>query len=151
MYKKILVPSDGGSSSNLALSQAIIVAKAFSAEVKVIFVADDSELFFEVAYVEPADVLSRMISYGRETLDAAAQRLTAENVRCSTELIEKPISPGQISSTIVSRSESWNADLIVMGTHGRRGMKRFVMGSVSEGVVAKSIKPVLLIRSERSD
>lgn len=62
--------------------------------------------------------------------------------------MEKPVSPGQISATIVEEANESNADLIVLGTHGRRGLKHLVMGSVAEGVVHKTNKPVLMVRSE---
>ncbi|MCY1219013.1 hypothetical protein D3C86_1974000 [compost metagenome] len=64
------------------------------------------------------------------------------------KLDEKPVAPGRISLTIVTEADAWNADLIVLGTHGRRGVRRLLMGSVSEGVLAKTSKPVLLVRSE---
>ncbi len=149
MYERILVAVDGGPSSELAIAQAVGLAKQLDAEVKVLFVVDDSELFFEAAYiVDPADILRGMVEVGKKALSSAARRFENAGVRCLTELAEKPVSPGNISGTIVSHAEQWPADLIIMGTHGRRGMRRVIMGSVSEGVVSKSSRPVLLIRGE---
>jgi nucleotide-binding universal stress UspA family protein len=151
MYQRILVAVDGSHSSDLALSQAITVAKATGAEVRAVFVADDSDLFFEVSPIDNDALMNRIASFGKEALEAACKRLAENGIRCSMQLFEKPISPGKISATIVAEADAWNADLLVLGTHGRRGVKRLVMGSVSEGVVRKTSKPVLLIRSEVED
>ncbi|MNF13821.1 Universal stress protein family protein [compost metagenome] len=58
------------------------------------------------------------------------------------------MAPGRISTTIAVEADKWNADMIVMGTHGRRGVRRLLMGSVAEGVLSQTSKPLLLIRSE---
>ena len=134
MYERILVAIDGGPSSALAIGQATTLAKAFNAEVKVLFVVDDSDLFFESSYINPDDVMRELSNAGTTALAAAARRLENAGVRFLTELAERPISPGQISATIVERAERWPADLIVMGTHGRRGFGRLGVGRVWEGV-----------------
>lgn len=148
MYQRILLAVDGSHSSDLALSQAITVAEATGAEVRAVFVADDSDLFFEVSYVDNDSLMQSIVSFGIDALEAATRRLTESGIRCSTRLFEEPISPGKISATIVAEADAWGADLLVLGTHGRRGVRRLVMGSVSEGVIRKTTKPVLLIRSE---
>jgi nucleotide-binding universal stress UspA family protein len=151
MYQRILIAVDGSHSSDLALSQAITVAKATGAEVRAVFVADDSDLFFEVSHIDNESLMKSIASYGNGVLVATSNRLSEAGIRCSTRLLEKPISPGKISATIVAEADAWPADLIVLGTHGRRGVRRLVMGSVSEGVVRKTHRPVLLIRSEMED
>lgn len=148
MYQRILLAVDGSKSSDLALSQAITVAKATGAEIRAVFVADDSDLFFEVSYVDNESLMKGVVSLGTDLLQAATKRLNDAGIRSSTKLFEKPNSPGKISATIIAEAEAWKADLIVLGTHGRRGVRRLVMGSVSEGVISKTRKPVLLIRSE---
>lgn len=148
MYQRILLAVDGSRSSDLALSQAIIIARATGAEVKALFVVDDSDVFFEAGYFNPKELVDNIIAHGRKALDAASARLGEAGVRHSVQLDEKPVSPGRISLTIVTEADAWNADLIVLGTHGRRGVRRLLMGSVSEGVLAKTSKPVLLVRSE---
>ncbi|EYS90457.1 universal stress protein UspA [Cupriavidus sp. SK-4] len=148
MYQRILLAVDGSRSSDLALSQAIIIAKATGAEVKALFVVDDSDVFFEASYFNPKELVDNITAHGRKALDAASSRLSEAGVRNSVKLDEKPVAPGRISLTIVTEADAWNADLIVLGTHGRRGVRRLLMGSVSEGVLAKTSKPVLLVRSE---
>lgn len=148
MYQRILLAVDGSRSSDLALSQAVIIARATGAEVKVLYVVDDSDVYFEASYFDPRELVENLIAHGRKALDAATARLTEAGIRSTAQLDEKPVAPGRISTTIVTEADAWNADLIVMGTHGRRGVRRLLMGSVSEGVLARASKPVLLIRSE---
>ncbi|WP_454720826.1 MULTISPECIES: universal stress protein [Cupriavidus] len=148
MYDKILLAVDGSRSSDLALSQAILFAKAAGSEVRAVFVADDADVFYFAGTTYPSWLMDSIRTLGEETLAAADKRLTEAGVRHSTKLIENPVSPGLIAETIVGEAGAWGADLIVLGTHGRRGVKRLVMGSVAEGVVRESSKPVLLIRSE---
>lgn len=148
MYRRILLAVDGSPSSDLALSQAIIIATATGAEVKALFVADDTDAFFEASYFNPKELFDSIIAHGRKALDAASFRLSEAGVRNVVQLDEKPVAPGKISATIVADADAWSADLIVLGTHGRRGVRRLLMGSVSEGVLAKTSKPVLLVRSE---
>jgi nucleotide-binding universal stress UspA family protein len=148
MYKRILLAVDGSRSSDLALSEAITIATATGAEVKVLYVVDDSDIYFEASYFNPSELVSSLVAHGRKALDAAIARLGEAGIRCNAQLDQKPVAPGRISSTIVTEADTWDADLIVMGTHGRRGVRRLLMGSVSEGVLAKTSKPILLVRSE---
>lgn len=124
------------------------MARATSAEVKVLYVVDDSDIYFEAAYFDPYELVNGLVSHGRKALDAATDSLSEARIRCNAQLDEKPVAPGRISSTIVTEANTWNADMIVLGTHGRRGVRRLLMGSVSEGVLVQTTKPVLLVRSE---
>jgi len=148
MYERILVAVDGGPSSDLAIAQAAALAKALGAEVKVLYVVDDSDMFLDAGFVNPQEIMDGLVSVGKKALAAAARRFQDAGIRFQTELAEKPTVPGDIAGTIIRYAEHWPADVIVMGTHGRRGVRRVIMGSVSEGVVAGSGKPVLLIRGE---
>ncbi|WP_296225629.1 universal stress protein [Ralstonia sp. UBA689] len=148
MYHKILLAIDGSHASNLALHQAIVVGKATGAEVEALFVADSTDAALDMTGFDSIDYAQRVIECGRDTLADAATKLQAAGVAHSTKLLEKAVAPGQISSTIVAEANETGADLIVLGTHGRRGLKHLVMGSVAEGVVRKTNKPVLMVRSE---
>ncbi|SDD85248.1 Nucleotide-binding universal stress protein, UspA family [Cupriavidus sp. YR651] len=148
MYQRILLAVDGSRSSDLALSQAIAIAKTTGAEVRVLYVVDDSDVYFEASYFDPRELIGNLVAHGRKALDVAIARLSEAGIRSKAQLDEKPVAPGRISSTIVAEADTWNADLIVMGTHGRRGVRRLLMGSVSEGVLTKTNKPLLLVRSE---
>jgi nucleotide-binding universal stress UspA family protein len=148
MYQRILLAVDGSHASELALHQAILVGQASGAEVEALFVADNTDAFFDTVGFDALGITERILEFGQETLAQAAAKLQAAGIRHTTTLLEKPVSLGQISSTIVAHANETNADLIVLGTHGRRGLKHLVMGSVAEGVVHKTNKPVLMVRSE---
>ncbi|MGO4331776.1 universal stress protein [Cupriavidus sp. 2TAF22] len=148
MYRKILLGVDGSRSSDLAVSQAIILAKATGSEVRALFVVDDSDVFYLAENSYPSWLMESILAMGHKCLETVANRLTEAGVPHSTKILEKPVAQGRISESIVREADYWGADLIVLGTHGRRGIKRLVMGSVSQGVVCESNKPVLLIRSE---
>ncbi|WP_354673242.1 universal stress protein [Cupriavidus alkaliphilus] len=146
MYRRILLAIDGSRSSLNALEQAVSMALATHAEVCAMFVVDDSDLYFEVSPVDRPWQLADMIAYGKQVLAHAGGRLSAAGVRWSSRLVETPGSPAEIAEAISAEADHWSADLIVMGTHGHRGVRRVVLGSVSEHVVSKTVRPVLLVR-----
>ncbi|CAJ0793487.1 Nucleotide-binding universal stress protein, UspA family [Ralstonia mannitolilytica] len=148
MYQRILLAIDGSHASYLALHQAIEVSKATGAEVEALFVADCSDVTFDMVGTDSIAYARQVVEYGRDTLAEVAKRLDAAGVKYSIKLLEKSIAPGQISATIVAEANETATDLIVLGTHGRRGLKHLVLGSVAEGVVRKTNKPVLMVRSE---
>ena len=148
MYQRILVAVDGSQSSVLAVDQAIILAKVSGADVKALFVVDDSDLFFDMRYRDSTDLLKKVMTHGQETLVRTVDRFQAAGILCVTRLIERTNSRGLVADTIAAEADKWRADLIVLGTHGRRGIRRLIMGSVSAGVVRRTRLPVLLARSE---
>ncbi|MBF6990008.1 MULTISPECIES: universal stress protein [unclassified Cupriavidus] len=148
MYHRILVAMDGGPASELALEQAMVIARAADAEVEVVYVVDDRSPFMDVTGLDPVRLVEDLTTAGESVLAAARSRLAAGHIRHATRLLGKPMLQGDIAVTIATEANSWGADLIVMGTHGRRGVRRLVMGSVARGVVAEALAPVLLIRAQ---
>lgn len=149
MYQKVLVAVDGSHSSELALEQAIIVAKSMGGEVRAVLVVDGSVV---PQGGHDATLVARGVREDEESVLAdSAARLTQAGIGHSVQLIGAGEGAGAIAAAIVAESESWGASLIVLGTHGRRGVSRMVLGSVSEGVVAATLRPVLLIRSGFED
>ncbi|MGC5887686.1 universal stress protein [Ralstonia pseudosolanacearum] len=148
MYQRILLAIDGSHASSLALHQAIVVGKATGAEVEALFVADSTDAAIDMVGCDSIAYAQRIVEIGRRTLADAAIKLQTAGVKHTTKLLERAVAPGQISSTIVAEANETGTDLIVLGTHGRHGLKHLVMGSVAEGVVRKTNKPVLMVRSE---
>lgn len=151
MYKKLLVALDGSRSADRALTQAVELARATGAHVEAIFIADSTEVAVDVGYTDVSRIHDALLAGGRATLDAASKRMDELGIANTTQLLEQPVAPGQIAATIVTEAEAHDIDLIVLGTHGRRGLSRLVMGSVAEAVVRSTFKPVLLIRSEAEE
>lgn len=146
IYRRILVPIDDSAPSQLGLREAIRLARNQSAKVRLLHVVHD----FLVAAGQGGAVYAGQLRHdltvhGRQLLEAAAGEVRSQQVEAETRLIEAPSGPvGQI---IVEDAQAWPADLIVLGTHGRRGVRRMVMGSDAEYVVRSTPVPVLLVRS----
>jgi len=147
MYKRILVPVDGSDASWAALAHAARLVAGSQAELRVIYVVDEGRIG-EVEEVSGHDALTRvMLQEGEQILKRAQEEALKLGVEPgSTELIH--IRSGWVASAIVDDARGWGADLIAMGTHGRRGFSRLLLGSVAEGVVHAAGTPVLLVRGK---
>lgn len=150
MYQRILVAMDGGAASELALEQAMIIALAADGEVEVVHVVDDRSPFLDVSNLDPVRLIEDLTTAGESVLAAAASRLAAARIRHVTRLLGKPLIDGDIAATIAAEANGWGADLVVMGTHGRRGVRRLVMGSVARSVITLAVAPILLVRAEEA-
>lgn len=149
MYQRILVALDGGRASEAALDHAIALAQATGAEVEAVFVIDDSSPFLDVTGMDPVRLAEDLATAAESVLSAAANRLGRAGVRHSTRLLGKHMIQDDIATTIVAEAGAWPADLIVLGTHGRLGARRLIMGSVSRGVMTQTNLPVLLVRQDQ--
>lgn len=144
MYKKILMPTDGSAASQKAIEQGLEVAKSVGAEVTFLYVLENMSSSF---WISPESVpygielMEDLKKVGRDALDKANQLAQAAGVKAETRLIE-----GKPTDTILQ--EAKNCDLIVMGTHGRSGLDRWMLGSVTDAVLHRSEKPVLVLRSK---
>jgi nucleotide-binding universal stress UspA family protein len=149
MYKKILVPVDGSETSLLGLSEAMRLAKDQKAALRLLHVVHD----FLVAGGQGAAVYMSQLRQdlrerGEEILKHAADIVRQEGLEADTRLIETP--GGSVGEMITEAAEAWPADLIVIGTHGRRGIRRLVMGSDAEYVVRTTPVPLLLVRCKEA-
>lgn len=148
VYKRILVPVDGSSTSMAGLNEALRIAKDQKAKLKLIHIVDELMIFSSSEAglnIEP--IIESMKRGGKRILDRAAKVAAARGIRPETELWEN--ATGRVAEVLIGRAKRWRADLIVMGTHGRRGVNRLVLGSDAELVVRNSPVPVLLVRSAR--
>ena len=85
---------------------------------------------------------------GKEILMAAQKKMDSAGIQSETKLIKITQTSQRISDVIAKEAQKWPADLIVVGTHGRRGFSHFLLGSVAESIVRVATKPVLLIRGK---
>ena len=148
VYKRILVPVDGSPTSTAGLNEALRLAKSQKAKVRLIHIIDELMIFSSSEAglnIEP--VLESMKRAGKRVLERAAKLAAARGMRPETELWEN--ATGRVAEVLVARAKRWRADLIVMGTHGRRGVNRMLLGSDAELVVRNSPVPVLLVRAAR--
>lgn len=149
MYKKILVPVDGSETSLLGLEHAIRLAKDQKAKLRLLHVVHDY-LIAEGrhAMVSSSLLLKELRQRGQIILEDAASMVRKKNVQVETQTIETLMGP--IGASIVKCAEKWPADLIVLGTHGRRGIRRLVMGSDAEYVMRTTPVPLLMVRNTKA-
>lgn len=146
MYKKILVPVDGSHTSTQGLQEAVRLAKDQRAKVRLIHVVDELSVIqgIDVMGGGAGDILDALEDSGKKTLKNA-KALTDRNGVKAEVVMYRNLS-GRVADFIVKEARKWHADLIVMGTHGRRGIGHALLGSDAEAVVRLSGGPVMLVR-----
>ncbi|MCI4431259.1 MAG: universal stress protein [Burkholderiales bacterium] len=143
MYKRMLVADDGSEPGAAALNEAIKLAKSDGGELHIVFVVYRPKTFGH-PIVNLAAIEAALETEGRAVLDRAAAQAQAAGVTASTAMVAAAREP--VAETLLAEAANWQADLIVMGTHGRRGIGRAVLGSVAENLVRAANLPVLLVR-----
>lgn len=149
MYKRILVPVDGSRTSMLGLREAIHIAQGSKAKLRLIYVVDEFLAVQDSAFTFSAgDLLRSLNEYGKKALATAKAVVEKRGVGVETVLLET--TKGRVADGIVDEARKWRADLIVMGTHGRRGFSHLVLGSDAEMVIKLAPVPVLLVRGKEA-
>ncbi len=147
MYERILVPVDGSATANIGLEEAIKLAQLTGATVRLIHVVE--ELILATGYegyaFDTAGLLESLLKAGKGVLEQAKAKVEAAGVKVETVMVERMAS--RASDAVIDEAVQWKAELIVIGTHGRRGMSRIILGSDAEQIVRLSPVPVLLVRS----
>ena len=147
MYQRILVPFDGSATSSRGLDEAIGIATLTGASLRLIHVLDILEFTsgFETAAVYTDHVIPCMRRAGQDILQNGKDRAEKAGMRVDTVLLEAMKT--RLSEVVAEQAKAWGADLIVIGTHGRRGVSRLMLGSDAEQIVRTSPVPVLLVRA----
>lgn len=147
MYEKILVPVDGSPTASRGLDEAIKLARLTGASLRLLNVVDLWSLAMsaDASMGGGPDVLTLLREGGQAILADAKAHVEAAGVRADAVLSDSLA--GRVSEVIVDQATSWGADLIVIGTHGRRGVGRLVLGSDAEQVARMAPVPVLLVRA----
>jgi nucleotide-binding universal stress UspA family protein len=147
MYRRILVPIDGSAISLVGLEHALALAKDQEARVRILNVIDErvlTTMMVEPVAVPIDDILESMRAEGRKVLEKALAR--AKRAGVNAEAVQVASRGRPVSDVILSEARRARADVIVMGTHGRRGLNRLLLGSDAERVLRDSPVPVLLTR-----
>lgn len=148
MYQHILVPTDGSSTSEKGLTEAIALAKLSGGSIRLLHVVDAMTVAVGADGFASysAEILPMMRKEGQAILDRARQRVEAAGVGVDVALRE--VLAGRISDMVQEEVTAWKADLVVIGTHGRRGVRRLLLGSDAEQILRTATVPVLLVRAE---
>ena len=148
-YRKILVAVDGSAASAKGLREALRFAKAERARLFILHVVDEYPAFAALdgmmAGAPGADLVPALREGGKRVL--ARAKSTAEKAGVPAKAILREMLSGPAAYPIVREARRLGADLIVLGTHGRRGVRRIVLGSDAEQVVRTAPVPVLLVRA----
>jgi nucleotide-binding universal stress UspA family protein len=149
MYKHILVPTDGSELSDKAVEAAIKLAHLLGARITAFHAMEPYPLqgayaaeASGVAELQPEIFAERSEEYAKRVLDTCKKAATAANVECTTEYATSR-SP---SDAIVTKARAEKCDLIVMASHGRRGLEGFLLGSETHKVLTHTSIPVLVYR-----
>jgi nucleotide-binding universal stress UspA family protein len=147
MYQRILVAIDGSSTSTRGLDEAIELARATGATLRLLHVLDVLVFVtgFETCAAYTNDTLPRLKADAERILSDGKACAVAAGIGVETKLLE--CFAVRASDLIVEQAQAWKADLIVLGTHGRRGLDRVMLGSDGEQVARMATVPVLLVRA----
>lgn len=144
MFKHILVPVDGSPPSSQSIEKAIAMAQAFKSAVTLIYVIDAyafTGVGVDFAYGQ-AQYLSAATAEAHVSIKTAKEAFEACGIAVTTSIVEGPA----VYKGILEAAESIGADLIVMGSHGRKGLEKLVLGSVAAQVLSHARMPVLIVR-----
>jgi nucleotide-binding universal stress UspA family protein len=144
MYKRMLVAVDGSDTSNLALQEAIKLAKDQNSVLRLFHVVDLTMAYSAVEAPYIFEYRKAMETAGQKIVDDCSAPASAAGIEFDSKCVV--MFGKHIYDVIEEEATEWAADLIVIGTHGRRGIRRLLLGSVAEGLTRVSSKPVLLIR-----
>jgi nucleotide-binding universal stress UspA family protein len=149
MYTRILVAVDGSHTSRGAFDAALQLATSFGATLRAYYVVENTPMYFEAPGYDPSILQNQLVQQGKNLSAELAQAMRERNV--NGEVTVGEATPADDVPTLVLKAAAdFNAALIVMGTHGRRGMQRLILGSVAERCVRQSTLPVLLIPAAAS-
>ncbi|WP_426399285.1 universal stress protein [Ralstonia sp. R-29] len=151
MYKKILVAVDGSATSKLALAEAVRLAKAFQSTVRAVYIVDSPAMLFDVGYYDPTELRKSFIQAGTALLGEIEDNLAKDGVPQETALVETEGIGEDVAGALQRDAAKWGADVVVIGTHGRRGLAHAMLGSVAEKFIRQATTPVLLVRGPAKD
>ena len=143
-YQKILVAIDDSEISANVIQQAAQLAKALNSEITVVEVMA-LDPYLADTYIrlgQSNDLIERVRGYVQENLSKAEQKFEELGLTVATQVLEGFSVPQEI----IGAAQNLGADLIIMGSHGRTGFKKFILGSVAQKVLGESHIPVLIVR-----
>jgi nucleotide-binding universal stress UspA family protein len=144
MTRRFLVPVDGSATAQRGLDEALRLARPLDASLVLLHVVEVYPMMMEMATAATWDAVTTDLQrYGQEVLESARQAALAQNVAAEAHL--EDAAAARVCDVITDQAVAHHCDLIVMGTHGRRGLEHALIGSDAERVVRQSKVPVLLV------
>ena len=148
MFYRILVPVDGSETSLKALAMSLQMAGESQGRVRIVHVIEGMAYSGGTVQTEsfPGGLMGSVREAGKKLLEDAQALATAAGVEVETELFDT--FDGRLADVVSEAATQWQADLIVVGTHGRRGIGRVLMGSGAEQILRLASTPVLVVRAQ---
>jgi len=141
-YDTLLVPTDGSEAVDPALEHAFNLADAFDSTVHALYVADTNR---DSVTLIGTDVVDALVEVGESAVASIVERGERRGIPVVNEVLQ-----GDPVSTIVDYADRHRADLIIMSSHGRRGLPRYLLGSVTERVARTTDVPVMIVSADGS-
>ncbi|CAE6701310.1 universal stress protein [Paraburkholderia nemoris] len=145
MYQQILVAVDGSETSARALDAALQLARDSGARLQPLFVVDVPLMSYDVPGYDPSYVRTALLEEGAHVIEDAVASMKRAGVQGTPRIAETDLAGDDIAHCILHAASDFKADLVVMGTHGRRGFQRLVLGSVAERFLRIAQCAVLMI------
>lgn len=149
MYRNIMVAIDRNEVSQRALAEAISLAQEQKAVLRIVHVIEPATHRWQNASwtgASDTDEERRRYAAGLEIVAQAEAKAKEAGVEVQTCLLEK-IMAAKFADAIIEEAEKWPADLLILGTHGRKGIGHLFIGSVAEGVIRQASIPVMVLRA----
>lgn len=147
MFERILMPVDGSPCSEQAVDQGLGVAKQMGSTVTFLYVVEDPFSYVPNGMVSYTRVYEDMQAAGEQLLAQVEEKAEAAGVPAKASLVTGALAH-PVDAILEAAEEH---DLVLMGTHGRRGFDRWFLGSVTEGVLRRSNKPHLILKCDRDE
>ena len=144
MYSRILVAIDSNEVSQLALQEAIKLARDQQAKLRIIYVADEV-IFGEIYPLDIKEYGASVKKHGQAFLKEMVTLAKKMHNQVESHLIEITNPDDNIPKQIIAEANKWCAEVIILGTHGRKGLARLYLGSIAEDVVRGTSIPVHII------
>lgn len=148
MYERILAPIDGSETSRRAFDFALRTARENGAELVPLYVVDDPLLAYDAPGIDPSIAHAAFLREGERLKADWLAAMQEKNVKGMPRVVENNETGSDIAQCILDAARTIGADLVVMGTHGRRGARRLMLGSVAERFLRIACCPVLLVPPE---
>lgn len=148
MYKRIAVAVDGSKTSDAALAEGIKLAKEMGASILLIHACEEMPVIMQpdaTSLVDTEMLMQAIVKAGKALLQKNSDMAHSAGLAAETQLIETYV--GRAGSEVTQAAQKWGADLLVVGTHGRKGFAHLLMGSVAENVMRTATMSVLLVRA----
>jgi nucleotide-binding universal stress UspA family protein len=144
MFKRIVVAIDGSRTSGRAFAAALDLAETNHAVLQAYYVVQSAPVYYDMPGYDPSALREELVEEGSTLGQSALAAMKRRGVEGGVAIAEGS-SVDDVSTLILQAATKFNADLLVMGTHGRKGLERLIVGSVAERVLREAKLPVLVI------